>query len=83
MLHKLLIYIMLYCMPKISKNGQKKAFERGAKNQKSLFLNISQSVNYVFSLLKAIIPHNKLTLSISGTNNKSCTTAIMADPPLG
>lgn len=82
-MHKLLIYIMLYCMSKILKNGLKKALEICVKIQKSLFLNISQSVNYVFSLLKAIIPHNKLTLSISGTNNKSCTTAIMADPPLG
>jgi len=55
-LHKLLIYIMLYCMSKISKNGLKKALEICVKIQKSLFLNISQSVNYVFSLLKAIIP---------------------------
>ena len=74
---------MLYCMSKISKNGLKKALGICAKNQKSLFLNISLSVNHVFSLLKAIMPHNKLTSSISETNNKSCTTAIMADPPLG
>ena len=81
-MHKLLIYIMLYCMSKISKNGLKKALEICVKIQKSLFLNISQSVNYVFSLLKAIMPHN-LTSSISETNNNSCTKAIMADPPLG
>ena len=56
---------MLYCMSKISKNGLKKALGICAKNQKSLFLNISLSVNHVFSLLKAIMPHNKLTSSIS------------------
>ena len=70
-------------MSKISNNGLKKALGICAKNQKSLFLNISQSVNYVFLLLKAIKPYNILAQSISGTNNNSCTTAIMADPPFG